>query len=93
MPMHFHDSQITITEPQTMRTSLSFVTIQHLLYSKEMMFKGKDGSTSVFRSLTNGSARTDAENNVSGMGAGGSKSESMTMAVEAGAEDTSSDGY
>ena len=43
--------------------------------------------------LTNGSARADSEDNVSGTRAGGSKGESMTTAAEAGAEDTSSDGY
>ena len=69
------------------------VTIRGLLYAKEMTFKGKDGSTSVFRNLTNGSAWTDVENNVSGTRAGGSKGESMTTAAEAGAEDTGSDGY
>ena len=58
-----------------------------------MMFKGKDGSTSIFRNLTNGSAWVDAENNVSGARMGGSKGESMTTAAEAGAEDTGSDGY
>ena len=58
-----------------------------------MTFKGKDGSTSVFRNLTNGSARTDAENDVSGARASGSKGEPMTMAAEAGAEDTGSDDY
>ena len=44
-----------------------------LLYAKEMMFKGKDGSTSVFRNLTNGLAWADMENNVSGARASGSK--------------------
>ena len=58
-----------------------------------MTFKGKDGSTSVFRNLTNGSARMDTENNVSGMGACDPKGESMTTTAEAGAKDTGSDGY
>ena len=58
-----------------------------------MTFKGKDGSTSVFRNLTNGSAWTDAKNNVSRTRPGGSKGESMTTLAEAGAEDTGSDGY
>ena len=43
--------------------------------------------------LTNGLARADTENNVSRTRTGGSKSESMTTAAEAGAKDTSSDGY
>ena len=55
--------------------------------------QGKDGSTSVLRNLTNGSAWMNLEDNVSGMGAGGSKGESVTMAAEAGMEDTGSDGY
>ena len=55
--------------------------------------RGKDGSTSVLRNLTEGSAWADLEDNVSGMGAGGSKGESVTMAAEAGMEDTGSDGY
>ena len=55
--------------------------------------QGKDGSTSVFRNLTNGSAWTDAEDNVSGARTGGSKGESMMTAAEAGVEDTGSDGY
>ena len=71
----------------------SNVTIRRLLYAKEMTFKGKDGSTSVLYSLTNGSAWADSEDNVSGMRTGGSKGKSMTTTVEAGAEDTSSDGY
>ena len=44
-------------------------------------------------SLTNGLAWTDSENNVSGMGAGGSKGELLTAMVEVGAKDTGSDGY
>ena len=60
---------------------------------KKMTFKGKDGSTSVFRNLTNGSAWADAENNISGTRTSDSKGESMTATVEAGAEDTSSDCY
>ena len=55
--------------------------------------QGKDGSTSVFRNLTNGSAWADSENNVSGARASGSKGEPVTTTAEAGAEDTSSDGY
>jgi hypothetical protein len=43
--------------------------------------------------LTNGVAWADSEDNVSGARTGGSKGESMTTAAEAGAEDTSSDGY
>ena len=43
--------------------------------------------------LTKGVARADSEDNVSGAGAGGSKGESVTTTAEAGAEDTSSDGY
>ena len=58
-----------------------------------MTFKGKDGSTSVFHNLTNGSAWTDAENNVSGARASGSKGQPLTMAAETGAEDIGSDGY
>ena len=42
--------------------------------------------------LTNGVARADSEDNVSGARAGDSKGESLTTAVEAGAEDTGSDG-
>ena len=60
---------------------------------KRNNLQGKDGSTSVLYSLTNGLAWTDSENNVSGMGAGGSKGEPMTTAAEAGAKDTGSDGY
>ena len=55
--------------------------------------QGKDGSTSVFRNLTNGSAWTDAEYNVSETRTGGSEGESLMATVEAGAKDTSSDGY
>ena len=43
--------------------------------------------------LTNGVAWTDSKNNISGTRASCSKGEPMTTAVEAGAEDTSSDGY
>ena len=43
--------------------------------------------------LTSGMVRADAEDNVSGAWASGSKGEPMTTAAEAGAEDTSSDGY
>ena len=43
--------------------------------------------------LTNGVARADSEDNVSGAGMSNSKGESVTTAAEAGAEDTSSDGY
>ena len=43
--------------------------------------------------LTNGLARADAEDDVSKTGSGCSKGEPMTTAAEAGAEDTSSDGY
>ena len=69
------------------------VTIRRLLYAKELTFKGKDGSTSIFRNLTNGSAWADTENNVSRTGTSGSKGESMTTATETGAKDTGSDGY
>ena len=55
--------------------------------------QGKDGSTSSLRNLTKGLAQADAEDNVGRTGASGSKGESMTTMVEAGAEDTSSDGY
>ena len=55
--------------------------------------QGKDGSTSILRSLTNSSAWADSEDNISGMGTGGSKGESLTATVETGAEDTGSDGY
>ena len=44
-------------------------------------------------SLTNGSAWTDTEDNVSGVRMGGSKGESMATVAEEGAEDTGSDGY
>ena len=44
-------------------------------------------------SLTNGSARADSEDNVSGMRTGGSKGESLMATAEAGAKDTGSDGY
>ena len=43
--------------------------------------------------LTNGLAWADTENNISRTRAGGSKGELMTTAAEAGAKDTSSDGY
>ena len=69
------------------------VMIQRLLYAKEMTLKGKDGSTSIFCSLTNGVTRASLENNVSGTRTGGLKGESMTTAAVAGAEDTSSDSY
>ena len=55
--------------------------------------QGKDGSTSVLQDLTNGVAWANAEDNVSGTGTSSSKGEPMTTAAEAGAEDTSSDGY
>ena len=55
--------------------------------------QGKDGSTSVLHNLTNGSAWADSKDNVSGARMGGSKGESMTTTAEAGAEDTSSNGY
>ena len=58
-----------------------------------MMFKGKDGSTSILRNLTKGSAWADTEDNVGGARVSGSKGESVTTTAEAGAEDTSSDGY
>ena len=44
-------------------------------------------------SLTNGVTGADTEDNVNGARTGGSKGESVTTAAEAGAEDTSSDGY
>ena len=44
-------------------------------------------------SLTNGLARADSENNVSGTRTGGSKGEPLTTAAEADTEDTGSDGY
>ena len=69
------------------------VTVQRLLYAKEMTFKGKGWLDFSLLDLTNGVARTDAEDNVSGARTGGSKGESTTTAAEAGAEDTSSDGY
>ena len=49
------------------------VTIQCLLYAKEMTFKGKDGLTSILCNLTKASAWTDSEGNVSGTRASGSK--------------------
>ena len=55
--------------------------------------QGKDGSTSIFRSLTNDLARTDAEDNISRARTGGSKGESLVTTVEAGTEDTGSNGY
>ena len=69
------------------------VMIRGLLYAKRNDLQGKDGSTSVLRNLTNGSAWTDSEDDVSRMGVSSPKGESMTMAAEVGAEDTSSDGY
>ena len=60
---------------------------------KRNNLQGKDGSTSVLYSLTNGSAWTDAEYNISGARASGSKGEPMMTAAEAGAKDTGSDGY
>ena len=44
-------------------------------------------------SLTNRAARADTEDDVSGARTGDSKGESTTTTAEAGAEDTSSDGY
>ena len=67
------------------------VTIRRLLYAKEMTLKGWLDFNSL--DLTNGVARTDSEDNVSGARASGSKGESVTTTAEAGAEDTSSDGY
>ena len=58
-----------------------------------MMFKGKDGLTSILRNLTNGSARTDSEGNVRGTRTSGSKGELLMTTAEAGAKDTGSDGY
>ena len=55
--------------------------------------QGKDGSTSVLRYLTNGLARTDAEDYVGRMRASGSKGQPLTVVAEAGMEDTGSDGY
>ena len=55
--------------------------------------QGKDGSTSALRGLTNDSAWTDAEDDVSRTRAGSSKDESLTTMAEAGAKDTGSDGY
>ena len=67
--------------------------IWRLLYTKEMTFKGKDGSTSVLRNLINGMAWMDSEDNVGRTGTSGSKGEPMMMVAEAGVEDTSSDSY
>ena len=50
-----------------------YVTIQRLLYAKEMTFKGKDGLTSIFHNLTNGSVWADSEYDVGRTRAGGSK--------------------
>ena len=60
---------------------------------KRNNLQGKDGSTSVFRNLTNGSARTSAENNVSGARTSGSKGEPVTTVAEAGTKDTGSNDY
>jgi hypothetical protein len=49
--------------------------------------------TSVLRNLTNGVARADAEDNVSGTRTSDSKGESLTTVAEVGAEDTGSDSY
>ena len=73
--------------------SLVSVTIWHLLYAKEMMFKGKDGSTSVLHNLTNGLAWANSKDNVGGMRTSGSKGELLTATAGAGAKDTGSDGY
>ena len=51
----------------------SIVTIRGLLYTKEMTFEGKDGSTSILRGLTNGLARMNVKDNVRWMGTNGSK--------------------
>ena len=69
----------------------SVVTIRRLLYAKEMTLKGWLDFNSL--DLTKGVARADSEDNVSGARASGSKGESVTTTAEAGAEDTSSDGY
>ena len=69
------------------------VTIQGLLYAKEMTFEGKDGSTSVLRYLTNGSVWTDVVNDVRWTRAGNIKGQPLMAAMEAGVEDTGSDGY
>ena len=58
-----------------------------------MTFKGKDGSTSILRNLTNGLAWTDSEDKISGMGTSGPKGELLTTTAEVGAKDTGSDGY
>ena len=60
---------------------------------KRNNLQGKDGSTSILRNLTKASAGTGLEDNVSRMGMGGSKGESLTAMAEAGAKDTGSDGY
>ena len=54
-------------------TSGGVVTIRHLLYAKEMTFKGKDGSTSILQDLTNGVVWADTEDDVGGTRMGGSK--------------------
>ena len=53
----------------------------------------KDGLTSALRNLTKDSAWMDAKDNISGARTGGSKGELLMTMVEAGAEDTGSDGY
>ena len=58
-----------------------------------MMFKGKDGLTSILRNLTNGLAWTDLEDNISGTGTSGPKGELLTTTAEAGMKDTGSDSY
>ena len=69
------------------------VTIWGLLYTKEMTFKGKDGSTSVLQNLTNDLTWANAEDNISKTGMGDSKGQPLMVAAEMGMDDTGSDGY
>ena len=55
--------------------------------------QGKDGLTSVLQDLTNGSAWTDAEDDIRRVRMGSIKGQSLMVAAEAGMEDTGSDGY
>ena len=70
-----------------------YVTIRCLLYAKEMTFQGKGWLDFNSLDLTNGLARADTEDDVSRTRTSGSKGEPMATAAEAGAKDTSSNGY
>ena len=63
------------------------------LYKRNNL-QGKDGSTSVLQDLTNGSVQgSDVKDGISGVMSADIKGQPLTAVVEAGLEDTGSDGY